>query len=202
MTGAARAFLDLSVTGRRLAVAGLALVFAWSLAPAAPGAQGPRAPLVQLQAGLAAAPDDAALARLIADCFDLRRTAHAILAGLPGADAQAEARLAAALGRRLQRELRRPPPLPPTMTWIEDRVLGPGDWLVLTRIADPQGDAQVLSWRVRAGEGGARIVDLLRDGVSGMRARRAEFASLVRSSGLEAALVAEETAVLEGAARP
>lgn len=183
----------------RALVAGLLVLLAL---PGAPGADGPRVPIQQLQAGLAAAPDEAGLTRLVAACFDLRRTAHQILAGLPQVDARAESRLADALGLRLRRELRRHPPLPPTMTWIEDRSLGPDEWLVLTRVPNPDGDAQVLAWRVSTGEPGPRIIDLLRDGVSGLRARRAEFASLVPEIGLEAALAAEEQAARAVAAKP
>jgi len=183
----------------RALVAGLLILLAL---PGTPATDGPRAPILRLQAGLAAAPDEAALTRLVAACFDLRRTAHQILAGLPRVDARAESRLADALELRLRRELRRHPPLPPTMTWIEDRPLGHDEWLVLTRVPDPVGNTQVLAWRVSVGGPGPRIIDVLRDGVSGLRARRAEFASLVPEIGLEAALAAEEQAARAVAAKP
>lgn len=179
-------------TGRRLTL-GLLLA---TLAPPAPAA--PRDPIARLQAGLAAAPDEAGLAALIAGCFDLPRTARDILAGLPEVDARAEARLAAALDLRLRHELRRRPPVSPDIAWIEDRPLGPGEWLVMTRLparaSEPRGEVQILAWRVREDAVGARIIDVLRDGVSGMRTRRAEFGGLVRRVGLEAALAAEEAA--------
>ena len=200
MTSVQHRVCDPGRAGRLLArVAWLLVLFAL---PGVLAAGGPRDPIVQLQSGLAAARDEAALTRLIAACFDLRQTAHQILAGLPQVDTRAEQRLADALELRLHRELRRHPPLPAIITWIEDRPLGPDEWLVLTRVPDPQGDAQILAWRVRAGELGLRIIDLLRDGVSGLRARRAEFASLVPEIGLEAALAAEETAARAVAAKP
>ena len=164
-----------------------------------PAAAAPRDPITRLQAGLAVAPDEAELAALIARCFDLRRMAHDILAGLPDADAPAEARLAAALDLRLRRELRRRPPVPPEIIWIEDRPLGPGDWLVLLRAAQARGEEQIIAFRVLEEGGGTRIIDVMRDGVSGTRTRRSEFGGLARRIGLEAALVAEEAAVRDAA---
>lgn len=156
----------------------------------------PREPIERLQAGLALKPDEAALIRLVASCFDLRRMARDMLAGIPEADAGAEARLAAALDARLRRELRRRPPLPPDSRWLEDRPLGPGQWLVLMRTPDPRGEPVIVGWRIADGAAGLRIIDVMRDGVSGVRAQRAALASAIVRDGLDAALAAEEAAAL------
>lgn len=154
----------------------------------------PRDPIRRLQSALAAGPDDAALEALIASCFDLRRMARDMLAGLPEANDAAEARLAAALALRIRRELRRHPPAVLDLAWIEERPIGPGEWLVLTRQPGPQGEARILAWRVQESAAGPRILDVLRDGVSAIRTRRSEFGGLARRIGLAAALAAEEAA--------
>ena len=80
------------------------------------------------------------------------------------------------------------------LAWIEDRPIGPGKWLVLTRQPGPQGEARIITWRVLETVAGPRILDVLRDGVSAIRTRRSEFGGLARRIGLAAALAAEEAA--------
>ncbi len=70
------------------------------------------------------------------------------------------------------------------MTVLSSDVASNGNVLVRTRVQMPNGGAQVpVDWQVSQGEGGARISDVVIDGVSLTRTQRDEFASVIQANG-------------------
>ncbi|MCA8933428.1 MAG: ABC transporter substrate-binding protein [Rhodospirillaceae bacterium] len=85
-------------------------------------------------------------------------------------------------------------------TVLGTRPIDDGDILVATRLASPGAPTRVVQWRVRLGDAGPAIVDILVDGASLVVNQREEFAAvLAGSSGGLAPLtdaLAEQTARL------
>ena len=65
------------------------------------------------------------------------------------------------------------------------RDLGEGDSLVQTAITRPSGPPLNYEWRVRDGGGGAKIVDVVVEGVSLLVTQRADFTSVAGQNGVD-----------------
>jgi phospholipid transport system substrate-binding protein len=65
------------------------------------------------------------------------------------------------------------------------RDLGEGDYLVQTEITRPSAAPLNYEWRVRDGNGGARIVDVIVEGVSLLTTQRADFTSVAGQRGID-----------------
>lgn len=65
------------------------------------------------------------------------------------------------------------------------RDLGEGDFLVQTAIKRPSGAPLAYEWRVRAGQGEAKIVDVIVEGVSLLITQRSDFASVISQNGMD-----------------
>ncbi|MDP6174074.1 MAG: ABC transporter substrate-binding protein, partial [Rhodospirillales bacterium] len=65
------------------------------------------------------------------------------------------------------------------------RAVGRRDVLVSTRLFRSSGPAVRAAWRIRAMNGGYKILDIMVEGVSMALTQRAEFASVIRRQGLD-----------------
>ncbi len=74
-----------------------------------------------------------------------------------------------------------------TLVVIACNRIGQGDFLVQTRI-HRRSDIADASWRVRAGAGGYKIIDVVMDGISLALTHRGEFASVISRQGFEGLL--------------
>lgn len=130
----------------------------------------------------------AGLAGLIEQNFDLAAIADAVL-GRRAASPDERDRLARALAARAAGELiRHRPGEGDRFELVETRALGPGECLVVTRLARV-GEAGVsLAWRVRARPAGPRIVDVLRDGTSAVITAKSDLAATLARDGIDAAI--------------
>jgi len=63
------------------------------------------------------------------------------------------------------------------------RLERPGLALVSSQVVRPQGHSVAIDWRLRHGEDGWRIVDIVIEGISLAIAQRATFAAVIRNSG-------------------
>lgn len=184
---------------------GLALALAWAAA-AQPPSSDPAGPLLRLHAGLLAQaatgwpPERAAVARLVADSFDLAFIARAVLGARAASASEAQQqRLAAVLGRRMMRELmRRKPAGEGDLKILGVRAID-GEWLVASSVVMPRGEAAVLHWRVRARPQGLRIVDAMRDGASAVITMRQDVAEALRRQTLDEVIDAIERRDTESA---
>lgn len=185
------------VARRLAAVLALALACAQAAASAAQTSpDDPAAPLVRLHAGLIAEaavgwpPAQAAVARLVADSFDLPLIARTVLGSrAAGATAAQRQRLADLLGRRMVRELmRRKPSGAADLQILGVRAIDRGEWLVASRVSMPKGEAAILQWRVQARPQGLRIVDGMRDGASAVITMRQEIEAALRRRSLDEVL--------------
>lgn len=71
---------------------------------------------------------------------------------------------------------------------VKANAYGKKDALVLTEIARPSGPPLKAGWRVRNGSGGLKILDVMVEGVSMAATQRSEFASVVKTHGLDGLL--------------
>lgn len=65
------------------------------------------------------------------------------------------------------------------------RDLGEGDYLVQTAITRPGGPPLNYEWRVRQGESGVKIVDVVIEGVSLLVTQRSDFTSVAGRDGMD-----------------
>lgn len=65
------------------------------------------------------------------------------------------------------------------------RDLGENDYLVQTAITRPSGAPLNYEWRVRDGGGGAKIVDVIVEGVSLLVTQRSDFTSVAGQNGID-----------------
>ncbi len=73
-----------------------------------------------------------------------------------------------------------------SFTIVKTVTIGENDIFVRTRIDQPRGGAPIIvDWRVRRIDGRLQIVDVVVEGVSMLVTQRSEFASVVRSRGVE-----------------
>ncbi|MDP6707893.1 MAG: ABC transporter substrate-binding protein [Alphaproteobacteria bacterium] len=73
------------------------------------------------------------------------------------------------------------------------RAAGKRDVIVQTRIERPDSASIRADWRVRGGAGGHRVIDVSVEGISMAVTQRTEFASVVRSHGMDGLLQALES---------
>jgi phospholipid transport system substrate-binding protein len=71
-----------------------------------------------------------------------------------------------------------------TFAVVGARPAGQQDVMVQTRIDQPSGAPIFADWRVRAGAGGYRIVDVMVEGVSMAVTQRSEFGAVVQRGGV------------------
>lgn len=190
-----RDFLSAVGMAARRVGAGLALAitYACAVCAAQQPATDPAEPLARLHAGLVAAgavgwpPERAAVARLVAESFDLPLIARTVLGARDaGATAAQRQRLADLIGRRMVRELmRRRPSGAADLQILGVRAIDQGEWLVASRVTMPKGEAAILQWRVQARPQGLRIVDGMRDGASAAITLRQEIAEAMRRRSLD-----------------
>ena len=79
--------------------------------------------------------------------------------------------------------------------------MGKIDALVVTEIGRPSGPPLVAGWRDRGGAGVYKILDVIVQGVSMLATQRSEFASVVRSQGLDGLIEVLRVQVTKFAAR-
>ncbi len=65
------------------------------------------------------------------------------------------------------------------------RDLGENDYLVQTTITRPNAPALNYEWRVRQGESGVKIVDVIVEGVSLLVTQRSDYTSVMQRNGIE-----------------
>jgi phospholipid transport system substrate-binding protein len=88
-----------------------------------------------------------------------------------------------------------------TLAVLASKPTGKRDFLVETSIERESGVASAV-WRVRALDGGYRIIDVFIDGISLVLTHRSEFASIIRTEGLDGMLGALREKVAAQAAAP
>lgn len=74
-----------------------------------------------------------------------------------------------------------------TLAIVASHPAGPSDFLVETRV-EGDSDAANPVWRLRAQDGGMRIIDVHIDGISLALTQRSEFASVIRQGGFDGLL--------------
>lgn len=79
--------------------------------------------------------------------------------------------------------------------------MGKIDAVVVTEIGRPSGPPLVAGWRVRGGAGTYKILDVIVQGVSMLATQRSEFASVVRSQGVDGLIEVLRAQVTKFAAR-
>ena len=79
--------------------------------------------------------------------------------------------------------------------------MGKIDAVVVTEISRPSGPPLVAGWRVRGGAGTYKILDVIVEGVSMLATQRSEFASVVRSQGVDGLIEVLRVQVTKFAAR-
>ena len=75
-----------------------------------------------------------------------------------------------------------------TFTILKSEAVGTKDAVVMTQIDRPSGPPLVAGWRVRSVNGRMVILDVIVEGISMVTAQRSEFASVVRSQGIDGLL--------------
>ncbi len=68
---------------------------------------------------------------------------------------------------------------------VEERSAGQQDVMVSTRIDRPSGPPIMAEWRVRAGGGGHKIIDVMVEGVSMAATQRSEFGAIIKRDGID-----------------
>lgn len=68
---------------------------------------------------------------------------------------------------------------------VEAKPLGKRDAVVITEISRPSGPPLEAGWRIRSGNNGLRILDLIVEGVSLAVTQRSEFQTVVNSQGVD-----------------
>ncbi len=79
--------------------------------------------------------------------------------------------------------------------------MGKIDAVVVTEIGRPSGPPMKAGWRVRGGAGAYKILDVIVEGVSMLATQRSEFASVVRSQGVDGLIEVLRVQVNKFAAR-
>lgn len=79
--------------------------------------------------------------------------------------------------------------------------MGKIDAVVVTEIGRPSGPPLVAGWRIRGGAGAYKILDVIVQGVSMLATQRSEFASVVRSQGVDGLIEVLRVQVTKFAAR-
>ncbi len=176
-----------------------ALAFALVAALALAAAPDPAAPVLAFDKDLRAAPaKDANAFRKTARAaiqrqFDLEAVTRTVLAERYDAASVAQrARLSDLIVRRLaERLVRERTGPPPSLRVLRSRDPGQGDWLVTTELRRGQDNPVTVTWKVRTAPK-ARIVDVLREGISlDVRARK-ELAAALKGRTLDQALTEME----------
>lgn len=175
---------------RRIAlfsVAALALAMV-SPVEARDGAQ--VAPIRAVETALAgrdgALPSHAAVRVAVAREFNLDSMARFILAGHAFTPAQL-ARFRDALADRLALDMidQRRRDGRGTIVVVQTRALKAGEWIVETRVIASDKRQRAVAWRIGAGSGRARIVDVLGNGASLARSWRNRYIPNLRKVGLD-----------------
>lgn len=84
---------------------------------------------------------------------------------------------------------------------VKAEPMGKIDAVVVTEIGRPSGPPLVAGWRVRGGAGVYKILDVIVQGVSMLATQRSEFASVVRSQGVDGLIEVLRVRVTKFAAR-
>ena len=88
-----------------------------------------------------------------------------------------------------------------TFKIVKAEPMGKIDAVVVTEIGRPSGPPLVAGWRVRGGAGVYKILDVIVQGVSMLATQRSEFASVVRSQGVDGLIEVLRVQVTKFAAR-
>lgn len=82
------------------------------------------------------------------------------------------------------------------------RQVGRNDALVETRIEQEDAEPIRAGWRIRQGEDGLKIIDLMVEGVSMAQTKRDEFSQVITKSGIDGLIETLRLKVTKYAARP
>jgi ABC-type transporter MlaC component len=166
---------------------------------AAIAAADPAVVVSSFHASVVAAAHDAkagrpAAERAIRHSFDLDALVNSILGDrAESASAAQRARLADLIVRRLAERVLKDPDIRAAapLTVVKTRPISDSVWLVSTRTAGQEVNTS-LTWRLRDGTAGPRIVDVLHDGVSMASTERRRLETALKGRDLDAALAEVE----------